>query len=60
MVRVSFYEINIFRDENEGEKCRILVIKGGKLVKAVKAEDRNQAKQILEEILERMLSEIYD
>jgi len=60
MVRVALYEIDVLRDTNQGEKCRIAVFRTGRLVKTIEAKDRNEAKQRLIEIIEQMLSEVYD
>jgi len=60
LIRVAYYEIDILRDTNQGEKCRIAIFRTGRLVKSVEAKDRNEAKQRLIEIIEQMLSEVYD
>jgi len=60
MIRVAYYEIDVLRDTNQGEKCRIAVFRTGRLVKTIEAKDRNEAKQRLIEMIEQMLSEIYD
>jgi len=60
LIRVAYYEIDILRDTNQDEKCRIAIFRTGRLVKSVEAKDRNEAKQRLIEIIEQMLSEVYD